>query len=180
MGIDVFVRRTARTRVDERTRATGSRTMASTAGAAPAAPIAPPAQKAVDTTAAEWDVLALSGSGGVVAGGCASPEERRIAQGVFVALGASGREPATARFRWPPDGLADRDARSAATALAAFLRGQVERADAGCLVLLGDELAAVDVAVAVPVVRAPAARVLIGDADAKRRLWRQIATLRKR
>ena len=131
------------------------------------------------TAAVEWDLVALTGKAGVVVGTVASTEERRLAHGIYVALGGGGAEPTQARFVWPPEGLADRDPRAAATALAAFLRGQVERAGATCLVLLGEALAGLDVSVAVPVVRGPAARALIGDAQAKRSLWRRIATARR-
>ena len=191
MGIDVFVRRSAlqdapapeenaSLALAEPAPSAQSPTASKVPRADPAARIdSPSAPSAASQPAVEWDLVALTGGAGVVAGSFGTPEERRLANGIYVALGGGGGEPVQARFRWPPEGLGDRDARAAATALGAFLRGQVERAGAACLVLLGEELARLEVTVAVPIVRAPAARALIGDAHGKRSLWRRIATALK-
>ena len=189
MGIDVFVRRGPKAVPAETAlaapsspepRAATKPMRRSEPSVHPAPAIAAPPPTAAAVAGPEWDLLALGGVAGVVVGRFESPEERRLANGIYVALGDLDREPVQARFQWPPDGLGERDAREAVTALTSFLRGQVERNRAGCLVLLGEDLAALDVAAAVPIVRGPAARALIGDANGKRALWRQIATSCKR
>lgn len=160
------------------------------APAAPSAPAARTSERRAPTevlpapsrpAAARTDrieFVALSGPAAVVVGALSTAEARRIAHGIYLALAGPGAEPATARFEWPPAGAVVAGAAAAESACKAFLAGQVDRARAACLVLLGDavtdRLPDPD-RITVPVIRAPTAAALRAEPRLKRELWRAIA-----
>jgi hypothetical protein len=124
------------------------------------------------------EFVSLSGPAAVIVGVLSTADERRIAQGIYLALAGPGADPSTARFEWPPAGAAVAGAAAAESACKAFLAGQVDRAGAACLVLLGDaetdRLPDPD-RITVPVIRAPSAAALRAEPRLKRELWRAIA-----
>jgi hypothetical protein len=186
MGIDVWRRRAD----DSGGRRSGVATPEPLGDDAEAALAAVPASAAPGsagsegvTPAAQIDLVALAGSGGVVVGRFGSPEERRLAHGVYLAVAGAPDEPVTARFQWPPPAALPTGPTSGATACRAFLEGQVDRARAACLVLLGDPEAdglPDPERVSVPVVRGPSASALRSDPALKRQLWHAIATTKRR
>lgn len=143
---------------------------------------AAPARAAADDRPTRFRLVALTGTAGVVAGSIDSPEEYRTALGVFLALAGPGVEPNRTSFEWPLPGVGTRQG-TPESASRAFLKGQVDRAGARCLVLLGEADAdhlPVPERLAVPVIRGPSVQALRGDGERKRALWHEIAKTKAR
>jgi hypothetical protein len=149
-------------------------------GAAPMAPAEP--------ETFTLDLLGFRSGPVLVIGTLPLAEDRRLARDVLAAAcGGSVDDAAQAPFKWPQSSRGARDAAAAATALDAFLRGQVERAAVRVIVVLGRTVRAllfpevedetcVDFAGARCALTA-SAEELRASGQCKRRLWHTLLTI---
>jgi hypothetical protein len=188
MGIDVWVRRGAvaaavaptRQPQDARSRAPAvaveprieAKTPASSASPAPVVKpsAAPQLRVRVDCVAAPG-VLAV--------GELADASDRRLVQDIVLAVAGMAATPQRAQFRWPQTQTGDSTPAAARTAYRAFLRGQIERADANLILLLGaaaESLLESDATLGdVQFLRFADVRALRADPLAKKRLWLSVS-----
>jgi hypothetical protein len=105
-------------------------------------------------------------------------EQVRLMRAICAALGWSAQPVAVNQFTWPlhnnPQLDLGKDA--AETALQAFVQRQVESAECGRLLLLGDAIRERlgDASLAVPALVLPATRDMLRDARCKRSAWQTL------
>lgn len=119
---------------------------------------------------------------GVLAlGELADASDRRLAQDIVVAVAGMTATPQRAQFRWPQTQTGDSTPAAARNAYRAFLRGQIERAGAKVVLLLGrtaESLLESDATTGdVQILRFPDVRALRADPLAKKRLWLSVSPL---
>jgi hypothetical protein len=163
--------------------ATASPASRSAAGSVPASQIRP-APRPVRTVATERDAAAtvrldcIAAPGVVVVGDLATPSDRRIARDIVLAIAGATASVSQAEFRWPVTQTGDSGPDARASAFRGFLHGQVERAAARRLLLLGARVATLlpDRATlgAAEVLHVSDAGALRADPAAKERLWRTV------
>lgn len=192
MGIDVWIRRGAPVAVTPAVVATPSQVRASepTPRAKPslAGPVpqntAVPAP-ATSPRASELKITldCIAAGGFVAVGECASPPDLRLAKDIVVAFAGafsgSVAQPQKSQFRWPQTQTGDASESAARNAYRGFLRGQIERADARCLLLFGAAahgLLEHDAQLGVDTRRLPDLRTLRADPNEKRQLWLNVST----
>ena len=199
MGIDVYRLRTGQTTealipprpAPEKRSASAPAPAAETKPApvevdAPATPAATPTASRADTApaVAPFAVLCLRKAHALViveasvADGPRQKAERRFAVDLLAAAtGAWGGETAAVPFNWPQPGI-DNTAPAQQKALAAFLRKQVDDAQATVLLVddtLDTRLGSAELAAACPgAARIPALAALMNDGALKKQLWRTL------
>jgi uracil-DNA glycosylase len=120
----------------------------------------------------------VAAAGVVVVGECANPLDRRLVNDIVLAIGGLSAQTHKAHFRWPQTQTGDASESAARNAYRAFLRGQIERANARRLLLLGataQGLLAAEAELGPEVLRLPDVRALRGDPDAKKQLWLSVS-----
>lgn len=188
MGIDVWVRRSAvETAVASIVPPKGTRPDAPAVRVAPRieaetrAPGLPPAPVAQPAAAPELRLTldCVAGPGVLAIGELDDASDRRLAQDIVLAITGMAATPQRAQFRWPQTQTGDSTPAAARNAYRAFLRGQIERADAKVVLLLGraaESLLQSDVAIGdIQFLRFPDARALRADPLAKKRLWLSVS-----
>jgi hypothetical protein len=127
------------------------------------------------------ELQCLAAPGVVVIGAFASVADRRFAQDVVLALAGARATVVRTQFRWPQTQTADVSPSAARSAFVGFLRGQTERSNARCLMLLGSGATALlEPAFSLDgcnVLNLPDAAQLRGDAARKKTLWLSISHL---
>jgi hypothetical protein len=173
MGIDVWVRRGALPAV-----AAAEPAIAVRAEPAPAvADRRPDPQTQAGSVRASVDCIAANGV--IAVGDFANPLDRRLAQDIVLAIAGMTAEMQRAQFRWPQTQTGDSTPAAARNAYRGFLRGQIERAGARRVLLLGASAEALLESEAdlgdVQILRCPDARVLRADPLAKKQLWLSVS-----
>ena len=193
MGIDVWIRRDAPVAVTPAVVVTSSQVRApeSTPRAKPPVPGPVPEKTAVPpapTTSLRASELKITldciAAGGFVAvGECASPSDLQLAKDIVVAFSGdfagTVAQPQKSQFRWPQTQTGDASESAARNAYRGFLRGQIERANARCLLLFGaiaHGLLEHDAQLGVDTRRLPDLRTLRADPNEKKQLWLNVST----
>ena len=133
--------------------------------------------------AAELRVLldCIAAPGIVLVGELGNPLDRQLAQDIVHAIAGMTVDVQRAQFRWPQTQTGDATPAAARNAYRGFLRGQLERASARSLLLLGAGAAALADDVSnfgdVVLLALPDARALRADPVAKKRLWLNVSPL---
>jgi DNA polymerase III psi subunit len=132
------------------------------------------------TSHAAIELECIAAPGVVVIGAFAGAADRRFAQDVVLAVAGNAAVVRT-QFRWPQTQTGDVSPAAARSAFAGFLRGQTQRADARCLLLLGGGATALLESAfssdGCTVLSLPDAAQLRGDPAAKKSLWLAISPL---
>ncbi len=125
----------------------------------------------------------IAAGGFVAVGECASPADLQLEKDIVVAfasaLAGSVVQPQKSQFRWPQTQTGDASESAARNAYRGFLRGQIERANARCLLLFGaaaQGLLEHDAQLGVDTRRLPDLRTLRADPNEKRQLWLNVST----
>lgn len=190
MGIDVWIRRDAPLVVRPAVVVTPAQVRApeSTPRAKASVPVpektAAPAPTASPRASELKITLDCIAAGGFVAvGECASPSDLLLAKDIVVAfagaLAESGAQPQKSQFRWPQTQTGDASESAARNAYRGFLRGQIERTDARCLLLFGGAaqgLLEQDAHLGVTLRRLPDLKTLRADPNEKKHLWLNVST----
>ena len=121
----------------------------------------------------------IAAAGVVAIGEFSNPLDRRLAHDIVLAIVGATAEAQRSAFRWPQTVMGDSTPAAARSAYRGFLRGQIERAEARLLLLLGPgaELlfdAEFDAA-GVEVLRCADVPALRADPLAKKRLWLSVS-----
>lgn len=123
----------------------------------------------------------IAAPGVVLVGELGNPLDRRLAQDIVQAIAGMTVEVQGAQFRWPQTQTGDATPAAARNAYRGFLRGQLERASARSLLLLGAGAAALTDQETnfgdVVLLALPDARALRADPVAKKRLWLSVSPL---
>jgi hypothetical protein len=174
MGIDVWVRRgTASGSVAPEVHVEVER---SPEPAAPPPPARPESTAGTAELRVSLDCIAAPGI--VVIGDFANAFDQRLAQDVLLAIAGVNAKPQKAQFRWPQTQTGDSGIGAARNAYQGFLRGQIERANAQLLLLLGANAASLlnqDTKLAPETLRLPDVRALRADPNAKKQLWLSVS-----
>ena len=121
----------------------------------------------------------MAAPGIVIVGRLTNPLDRRMARDIVLTVAGARADVQRAQFRWPLTQTGDASAAAAGNAYRGFLRGQLERAHARWLLLLGASSSALlDPVVAVgdaTLLRLPEASALRADPIAKQRLWLNVS-----
>jgi hypothetical protein len=120
----------------------------------------------------------IAAIGIVVVGEFANPLDQRFAQDVLLAIAGMDAKPQKAQFRWPQTQTGDSSLGAARNAYRGFLRGQIERANARWLLLLGAHAASLlnpDAKLEPETLKLPDVRALRADPNAKRQLWLSVS-----
>lgn len=190
MGIDVWIRRDARLVVTPAVVATTSQVRApeSTPRTTTSVPMpektAAPAPTASPRASELKMTLDCIAAGGFVAvGECPSPPDLQLAKDIVVAFAVafaeSGAQPQKSQFRWPQTQTGDASESAARNAYRGFLRGQIERTNARCLLLFGaaaQGLLEQDAQFGVTLQRLPDLKTLRADPNEKKQLWLNVST----
>ena len=177
MGVDVWIRRDRIAPSAERSVAAPIVPVSQVASVATRAPSKTAAPQASDDLRIQLDCMAAPGV--VIVGDFANPLDRRIAQDIAQAIAGVGADMQRAQFRWPQTQTGDAGATAAQNAYREFLRGQIERARARWLLLLGVTASSLadsnERAGDATILRLPEAHALRADPDAKKRLWLSVS-----
>ncbi len=177
MGIDVWVRRgTAAAVVTPIQSLEGERPPERTALSLPVAPERPEPTSAAAELRVSLDCIASAGI--VLVGEFANALDQRLAQDILQAIGGVNAKPQKAQFRWPQTQTGDSSIVAARNAYRGFLRGQIERANAQLLLLLGANAASLldqDAKLGPDTLRLPDIRALRADPNAKKQLWLSVS-----
>jgi hypothetical protein len=142
-------------------------------------PSPPPAAKPAGAPQLRVLVDCVAAPGVLAVGELADASDRRLAQDIVLAVAGMAAAPQRAQFRWPQTQTGDSTPAAARNAYRAFLRGQIERADAKLILLLGaaaESLLESDAALGdVQFLRFPDVRALRADPLAKKRLWLSVS-----
>lgn len=192
MGIDVWIRRDAPVAVTAAVVETPPqvRTSKSTPRARHSAPAPVPERitAPAPTTSPRATELKITldcvvAGGFVVVGECTSPTDLQLAKDIVVAFAGafagSGAQPQRSQFRWPQTQTGDASESAARNAYRGFLRGQIERANARCILLFGATahgLLEHDAQLGPELRRLPDLRALRADPNEKKRLWLSVST----
>jgi hypothetical protein len=192
MGIDVWIQRDASVAATPAVVVTPSQVRApeSTARAKPSVPGPMPENTTAPapTTSPRASELKITldciAAGGFVAvGECAGPPDLQLAKDIVVAFAGaftgSVAQPQKSQFRWPQTQTGDASESAARNAYRGFLRGQIERANARCLLLFGAAahgLLEQDTQLGVDTRRLPDLRTLRADPNEKKQLWLNVST----
>ncbi len=127
------------------------------------------------THATTLDLAVLSAPGIVVVGPDDEPADRKIMQGIMLAV--TTQQPRHARFLWPQPGYRDSSEVALERAYTAFLQGQTRRAQARVVVLMSSmaQRTPTDAIDGAPVIGSPSAAELRIDPAGKRSLWMKLA-----
>ena len=120
----------------------------------------------------------VTAEGVVVIGECANPLDLRLAHDIVLAIAGMTTHAHKSQFRWPQTQTGDSSTSAARNAYRAFLRGQIERANARYLLLLGASaqlLVDPDAKLGPATMQLPDIRALRGDRDAKKQLWLNVS-----
>ncbi len=140
-----------------------------------------PTLRAADpATAMRIALDCVAAPGVVVIGRFANPHDRRLAHDIALAFGGTASDLKLAEFVWPQIRTGDSSPAAARNAYRGFLRGQIERAAAHWLLLLGNDAQALlgeeaDIDTQ-HLLRLPDAAALRADPMAKKRLWLSVST----
>ena len=178
MDIDVWIRRAApvaRVIVDAAALAVSAK------DPPPPRPDPRPQQQPRTLAAAAVQLECLAAPGAVVVGAFASAADRRFVQDILLTLAGMSAAVARTQFRWPQTQTTDQSVAAARSAYAGFLRGQLDRAGARCLLLFGAAaLKLYDASMAgseCSVLCVDDVAVLRGDSIAKKALWLELSQL---
>lgn len=142
-------------------------------------PVAAPVAKPATPSELRLTLDCVAAPGVLAVGELADASDRRLTQDIVLAIAGMAATPQRAQFRWPQTQTGDSTPAAARNAYRAFLRGQIERADAKVVLLLGrtaESLLETDAAIGdTQVLRFPDARALRADPLAKKRLWLSVS-----
>ncbi len=185
MGIDVWVRREAApvvdvlvtpplaTAVEMKREQKRDQTVRAPERTSPAPA---PAVAAANELRITLDCIACGGV--VVVGECGSPPDRQLAKDIALALAPPSAQPQKSQFRWPQTQTGDATEAAARNAFRGFLRGQIERATARWVLLLGPTATGLvdhDAQLGPETLRLPDLRALRADPNEKKRLWLSVS-----
>jgi hypothetical protein len=182
MGVDVWVRRGVSQPPPVVAAEPGvvARVEPETVARVEPAPVAGPRPIPLPQTAdvrASLDCIAARGV--LVIGDFANPLDRRLAQDIVLAMAGMTADLQRAQFRWPQTQTGDSTLAAARNAYRGFLRGQIERAGARQLLLLGSSADALLDSESglgeVQIYRFSDARALRADPLEKKRLWLSVS-----
>jgi hypothetical protein len=144
-------------------------------------PNSPPAPAVKSSAVPELRLLldCIAAPGVLALGELADALDGRLVQDIVVALAGVTATTQRAQFRWPQTQTGDSTPAAASNAYRAFLRGQIERAGAKVVLLLGraaESLLESDAMIGdVQVLRFADVRALRADPLAKKRLWLSVS-----
>ncbi len=120
----------------------------------------------------------IAATGIVVIGDFANALDQRLALDILLAIAGVNATPQRAQFRWPQTQTGDSGVGAARNAYRGFLQGQIERANAQLLLLLGANAASLltqDTNLAPETLQLPDVRALRADPNAKKQLWLSVS-----
>ncbi len=188
MGIDVWIRRDApvavtaavvQTPPQVRTPEPTPRARPSVPGPVPEKTAAPAPTTSPRASELKITLDCIAAGGFVVVGECAGATDLQLAKDIVVAFAGSGAQPQRSQFRWPQTQTGDASESAARNAYRGFLRGQIERANARCLLLFGataQGLLEHDAQLGPELRRLPDLRALRADPNEKKQLWLSVST----